>query len=77
MVSAGAREGLDVPFRLIGEGYAMASVLGLLEEREVAARKKAGYYRDHRVRSIPKCSAFRFCFGSTRAKVSCTACHRH
>jgi hypothetical protein len=51
MVSVGVRESFDVPFRLIGEGCAVASVLGLLETREAAAREQVEDLREAAARA--------------------------
>lgn len=45
------REGFDVLFRLFGEGYAVASMLGLLEAREVAARVRVEDLREAAARA--------------------------
>lgn len=51
MVSGGVRESFDVLFRLFGEGCAVASMLGLLEAREVAARVRVEDLREAAARA--------------------------
>jgi hypothetical protein len=51
MVSAGVRESFDVLFRLIGEGCAVASMLGLLETREAATRERVENLREAAARA--------------------------
>ncbi|MFD5650031.1 hypothetical protein [Streptomyces sp. NPDC127039] len=51
MVSAGVRESLAVLFRLFGEGCVVASVLGLLEAREAAARGRVEDLREAAARA--------------------------
>lgn len=51
MVSAGVRESLAVPFCLFGEGCVVASVLGLLEAREAAARGRVEDLREAAARA--------------------------
>ncbi|MFJ8864130.1 hypothetical protein ACIRD8_37810 [Streptomyces sp. NPDC102451] len=51
MVSEEVRESLDVLFRLFGEGYAVASMLGLLEAREAAARVRVEDLREAAARA--------------------------
>lgn len=51
MVSVGVRESFDVLFRLFGEGCAVASMLGLLEAREVAARVRVEDLREAAARA--------------------------
>lgn len=52
MVSAWVRESLDVLFRLFGEGCAVASMLGLLEAREAAARVRVEDLREAAARAV-------------------------
>lgn len=51
MVSGGVREGFGVLFRLFVEGYAVASMPGLLEAREVAARVRVEGLREAAARA--------------------------
>lgn len=51
MVSAWMRESFDVLFRLFGEGCAVASMLGLLEAREAAARVRVEDLREAAARA--------------------------
>lgn len=51
MVSDGVRESFDVLFRLFVEGCAVASMLGLLEAREVAARVRVEDLREAAARA--------------------------
>ena len=51
MVSVGSRENFGVLFGLIGEGCAVASMLGLLEAREVAARVRVEDLREAAARA--------------------------
>ncbi|MFD0629731.1 hypothetical protein ACFQ2K_51190 [Streptomyces sanglieri] len=46
------RERFDVPFRLIGEGCAVASILGLLEAREAVARERVEGLREAAARAV-------------------------
>lgn len=50
MVSVGVREGFGVLFQLVVEGCAVASVLGVLEEREAAARVRVEDLREEAAR---------------------------
>ncbi|MFE5074683.1 hypothetical protein [Streptomyces halstedii] len=51
MVSDEVRESFDVLFRPFGEGYAVASMLGLLEAREAAARERVEDLREAAARA--------------------------